>query len=123
MKMAIILAGAHYAGKSKTIRLHLKPLLKISIKAHKFTLRCKRGFILSQSFEEAKRDVKATVKRYSNYDLLVFAARPQNEPGSKLKLMRSVLLKASFTVRIVTIQSPKEAKKKALEIFNFLKSA
>jgi hypothetical protein len=122
MKKAVIVAGGHHTGKSKTIRRHLKPLLGISCNAHKFMLRGKKGFILSQSFEESRRDVAATIKKYSHYDLLVLAARPQSESGSKLKSLRAALSKASFAVRIVTIRSRSEAPARAKEIFSILNS-
>lgn len=38
MKIAVIVVGSHYAGKSKTINKYLKPRLKIRSRAHKFTL-------------------------------------------------------------------------------------
>jgi hypothetical protein len=122
MKKAIILVGAHHVGKSLTINQHLKPMLKISQEAHIFKLDGKKGFVLSQSAEEAERDVEATVEKYADYDLLVLAARPYFDPVSQLKLLRSVLQKTSFITTEVAILSEEEAPRKAKEIFVALTS-
>jgi hypothetical protein len=122
MKKAIILVGAHHVGKSLTINQHLKPMLKISHDAHVFQLGGKTGFVLSQSAEEAERDVEVTVEKYADYDLLVLAARPYSNPESSLKLLRSLLQKASFVTTEVAILSTKEAPRKAIEIFAALTS-
>jgi hypothetical protein len=122
MKKAIIVVGKHFAGKSLTIGAHLTALLKIKRRARKFTLRGKRGFLRSQSFEESGLDVIATIKKYFGYDLLVFAARPETEEGTKFKLIHNTLLKASFDVKKVEIKNQKEAPEKAAEIFKILKS-
>ena len=120
MKKAIILVGAHHVGKSLTINEHLKPMLDMKPQAHLFTLDEKSGFVLSQSAEEAERDVAATVEKYSDHDFLVLAARPYSDPVSQLKLLRSMLQKASFVVNEVAIHSETEAPKKAREIFGLL---
>jgi hypothetical protein len=120
MKKAVILVGAHHVGKSLTINEHLKPMLGIKSQAHLFELEEKKGFVLSQSAEEAERDVEATVKKYSDHDFLVLAARPFSDPASQLKLLRSMLQKASFVVNEVAIHSGTEAPKKAREIFGML---
>ncbi len=65
MKKAVIVVGKHDVGKSKTINDHLKPKLRIGKHKHKFTRNGKEGFILSQSFEEAGRDVDFVVSKYS----------------------------------------------------------
>lgn len=82
MKKAVIVVGSHYAGKSKTINVHLKQKLGIAKHEHKFTRNGKAGFILSQSFEEADRDVDYVIKKYVAYDLLVLSARPAHERPS-----------------------------------------
>lgn len=120
MKKAVILVGAHHVGKSLTINEHLKPMLKISPDAHIFELNGKTGFVLSQSAEEAERDVVATVEKYSEYDILVLAARPHFDPESKLKLLRSMLQKASFVANEVAIHSKEEAPQTAKAIFDRL---
>lgn len=120
MKIAVILVGAHHVGKSLTINHLLKPMLNISPDTHIFKVKDKTGFILSQSAEEAARDVEATVEKYADYDLLVLAARPYSDPESKLKLLRTMLQKASFTTSEVAIHQKAEAPRKAQEIFDLL---
>ena len=122
MKKAIILVGAHHVGKSLTINEHLKPLLNISLDAHIFKMNGKKGFILSQSAEEAERDVAATVEKYSDYDILVLAARPFSDPVSLLKPLRTLLQEAAFVTSEMAIHSKAEAPQKAKEIFEALKS-
>jgi hypothetical protein len=122
MKKAIIVVGRHHVGKSLTINEHLKPLLGIGYDAHKFTLGSKRGYILSQSFEESLRKCLEHSEKYFAYDLLVFAARPETEKGSKLNLICDALRQASFNVKTVCIQDKSEAPKKASEIFDLLNS-
>jgi hypothetical protein len=123
MKKAVVVIGKHHAGKSLTIRGHLNPLLKISWDAHKFTLNGKSGWIKSQTLEESGLDV-AAIRKYFHYDLLVFAARPESESGSKLNLLRKALQEAEepFKVIVVNIQDKSEAPEKAKEIFNLLNS-
>jgi len=121
MKKVVIVAGAHGAGKSLTINCHLKPLLGIGYYAHKFTLSGKNGYVFSQSLEESGLDVEA-IRKYFHYDLLVFAARPETESGSKLNLIRDMFQKASFAVNVVSIQEESEAPEKAKEVFSLLNS-
>jgi hypothetical protein len=120
-KKVVIFVGKHYVGKSKTIREYLTVLLKVEHDDHKFWLREKAGYILSQSFEEAKRDVVSTIKKYSDYDLLVLAARPESEPGSKLNELQKVLAKKSYSVRLIIIEKGDDLKERARAAFNFLK--
>jgi hypothetical protein len=120
MKRAVILVGGHHVGKSLTINNHLKPLLKIKHDAHIFKMGGKRGFVLSQSAEEAERDVITTVEKYAHYDILVLAARPYSDPVTKLKLLWSMLQKEKYVVSEVAIHSEEEAPKKAREILSML---
>jgi disulfide oxidoreductase YuzD len=122
MSRAVIVVGKHFAGKSKTIREYLKPLLGIGINDHKFTLEEKHGYILSQSFEEADRDPDETIKKHSDCDLLVLAARPEEEPASKLPSMRRALSEESFRVNVVRIHNKGQAEEKAQEVFELLAS-
>jgi len=121
MKKAVIVVGKHHAGKSLTIRGHLNPLLKIGYDAHKFTLNGKMGWIKSQTLEESGLDI-ASIRKHFDFDLLVFAARPESESGSKLNLLRNALQTESFNVVLVNIQDKSEAPDKAREIFNLLNS-
>ena len=84
---------------------------------HIFRLWGKRGYILSCSFEEAGRDIEATVKKLSGYDYLVFACQ-----GPKLSRVHQALEKASFVSRDIVIQSVSEARKKATDIVGFFNS-
>ena len=122
MGKAVIVVGPHYSGKSKTIRIHLKPLLGIGINEHKFALEDKEGFILSQSFEEADRDPTEAIQKYSGYALLVLAARPEDEPSSKLPAMRHALSDESFRVNVVRIHNKGQAEEKTQEVFELLGS-
>ncbi|TOQ86470.1 hypothetical protein CGG86_23225, partial [Vibrio parahaemolyticus] len=94
MKNAVIVVGSHYVGKSKTINQHVKPKLGLSQKAHKFERNELQGYILSQSFEEADRDVDYVVEKYAQYDLLILACRPKNETPSDLVEVTKKLKKA-----------------------------
>lgn len=96
MKAAVIYVGSHFAGKSYTINTCLKPLLKISERSHRFVLKDKHGWVLSQSFEEANCDAEERLERYANLDLLVLAARPPSEKHSMLLLAEKVLRKNGF---------------------------
>lgn len=115
-KRAIILVGAHHVGKSLTINQYLKPLLEIGPEAHIFKLKGKTGFVLSQSAEEAERDIQATVEKYADYDFLVLAARPYFNAESQLKLLRSLLQKAAFVTSEIAMLDHDEAPHKAKEI-------
>jgi hypothetical protein len=119
LKIAVIVVGSHYAGKSKTINKHLKWRLGIRSRAHKFTLRGACGKVLSQSREEAARrsgfarsqsleesrrtsaDVRNLIRAISSFDRLVFAARPSDEKPSFLPLLKSSLGANGFRVFLV----------------------
>lgn len=103
MKKAVIVVGSHYAGKSKTINKYLKPKLGIERDDHKFTRNGQDGYVLSQTFEEADRDVQKIVNKYSHYDLLVVAARPANESPSYLMELTAELQNAGYQVSTVDI--------------------
>lgn len=104
VKKAVIVVGSHFAGKSKTINLHLKKKLGIGEKTHKFTRKGQEGFILSQSFEEADRDVDDVISNYTDaYELLVLAARPNNEDLSCLKEAKVKLSEAGYRVKEVFV--------------------
>lgn len=55
MRKAVVVVGRHHAGKSKTINKHLKHRLGIGKHVHKFWLNGQKGFVLSQSREEAAK--------------------------------------------------------------------
>jgi hypothetical protein len=120
-KIAVIVVGSHYAGKSKTINKYLKPRLRISRRAHKFKLRGAHGKVLSQSREEATKrsgfarsqsleesrrtsaDVLRLIRANSGFDCLVFAARPSDEKPSFLLLLKSALKANGFRVFLVRV--------------------
>lgn len=124
MKQAVIVVGSHFAGKSKTINAYLKPKLGISEKAHIFTLKGNDGFILSQSFEEADRDVDYVINKYcSYYHYLVLAARPKEENPSSLEEALVKLSKAGFNVHTVIVNGENAENyydSKAQEIVSYL---
>ena len=103
MKKVVIAVGSHFAGKSKTINKYLKGKLKIGQREHKFIRNNQNGFILSQSFEEAERDVDYVVKNYAVYELLVLAARPAYEDHSCLIEARAKFSSAGYRVSEVII--------------------
>lgn len=103
MKQAVVVVGSHFSGKSKTINVYLKPKLGLSEKSHIFNLKNKEGFILSQSFEEAERDIDYVINKYSHYHYLVVASRPNNETPSNLEEALVKLSSAGYTVHNVII--------------------
>jgi hypothetical protein len=109
MKKAVIVVGKHYVGKSKTINKYVKPKLKIGVKDHVFTYKGRSGFILSQTFEEADRDIELIVRKYSDYDLLILAARAPGEDPSCLTELIEALQNAQYLVSTVDIiKAPNE---------------
>ena len=120
MKKAVIVVGKHYVGKSKTINIHLKAKLGIGRYQHKFTRNGKAGFILSQSFEEADRDVDYVIKKYLAYDLLVVSTRPADETGSCLNELRIKLNSAGYSVGEVLVEHNDDYAGKADEILQHL---
>ena len=116
MKKAVVVAGSHHAGKSKTINMYLKRKLRMGKRQHRFWLKGKGGFVLSQSREEAApqngfvlsqsleetgncKNVATLVQKHSHYDLLVLAARPSNETPSCLNQLKSALKSAGYRER------------------------
>jgi hypothetical protein len=109
MRKAVIAVGKHYVGKSKTINKYVKPKLGVGAKGHIFTYKGQSGFILSQTFEEAEREIEATVHKYSGYDLLILAARAPGENPSCLNELIETLEQADYQVSTVDIvKAPNE---------------
>jgi hypothetical protein len=96
MKLAVIVVGTHFSGKSKTINKHLKPLLGIRPRAWLFGRKHKNGVVLSQSFEESGRSPDEVIARYSERDLFVLPARPKSEGASCLTQIESALSRHGF---------------------------
>lgn len=103
MRTAVVVVGKHYAGKSKTIRKYATNKLGIGEHVHKFNFKGQKGYILSQTFEEADRDIEKTIADLSAYDLLIVAARPAGENPSFETDITAALQGAGYTVRKVTI--------------------
>lgn len=123
MKKAVIAVGSHYAGKSKTINKYLKKILDIGEFKHKFIRNNKNGFILSQSFEEADRDVDDVISKYGGYEFLVLSARPAHEKYSLLKEVLKKLSRAGYRVSKVQIDKNADEKyyiAKAKQMLNCL---
>ncbi len=124
MKKAVIVVGKHFSGKSKTINAFLKPKLGLGEFEHRFELKGKEGFILSQSFEESGRDVDYVIQKYANrYHYLVLASRPELESGSALKEATQKLSENGFGVSVVNIEKKEPDTyydKKASEILKIL---
>ena len=142
MKIAVIVVGSHYSGKSKTINKYVKAILGMSRYGHKFSLGgltgkvlsqsreealVMLGFIRSQSFEETKRPIvqlRKLIAQLSKFDLLVLAARPSNETPSFLRLLTSLLRKAGYRVHIVNVKRKQPEsfyKKRASMVVNHLR--
>jgi hypothetical protein len=113
VKKSAIVIGKPNAGKSTTIR-NFKKMVQME-GFHVFTLNGRLGYILSTSFEEAERDISATVRKRSGYDFLVLACQ-----GPRLKRVHNALSAASFAIKDVNIETVRDAPKKAKEVFDFL---
>ena len=125
MKKAVIVIGKHGIGKSKTIREFLKPKLGISKNKHIFELKGKKGYILSQSFEETKKTpkkIEEAIKKYCHYEYLVLAGRPIEEKNSHTKETKQLCEQCKYNVLTVEITSSNlgHYEKKANDIFNYL---
>src|SRR5437773_3760131 len=103
MRKAVIVVGKHYAGKSKTIRKYVTEKLDIGEDGHKFAYKDQDGYILSQTFEEADRNIETAVAKYSKYDLLILAARPAGENPSCLTELTEALQAAGYHVSMVNV--------------------
>lgn len=129
MKKAVLVVGAHWAGKSVTINHHLKPMLNredgetMRSNDRIFVLNELWGYILSQSFEEALKEFLEHSERYFRYNLLVFAGRPETEPGSKIPFIREALENEGYEVTIVRVQKGDDYDQTAQEIFDALNSS
>lgn len=123
MKIAVIVVGSHFSGKSRTIKEFLKPLLGLTSHQQIFEHHGKTGRILSQSFEESRSDANEKIARYSHYDLLVIAARPESESVTQLLAVEKLLTKYKFKHhRVVIDADPTDSycKRKAKEILGLL---
>lgn len=105
MKIAVIVVGSHFSGKSRTINDFLKPMLGIARRARLFVRNDKHGCVLSQSFEESSVDPAERIGRYAHLDLLVLAARPERESASRLLEIEAILFKHRFDHSRVLLKS------------------
>ncbi|TGK89989.1 hypothetical protein EHQ23_02410 [Leptospira bourretii] len=138
MKKAVIIVGEHFAGKSKTINKFLKPILKLGPKQRSFTLENldgiiysqsleeKFGIIYSQSLEEKSIDEPGYLKiinKVKEYNFVIMAARPENEPNSLKKNLVSDLRSRKFKIKSIDLiadQSDSYYNLKAKEAYQFL---
>jgi len=138
MKIAVVVVGSHYAGKSKTIKKFFKPLVGISGNQRLFQLGQHDGAVLSQSLEErfgnghvlsqsleekGLIDVRGIVWKYQLYEWLVFAARPSTETGSLYGSLKSELESRGFlvaTVFVVGNQPDSYYAERAREVLEYL---
>lgn len=74
-----------------------------SYAAHKFALAGRKGYALSQSFEESGEDPRKAIAKHRDRDLFVVAARPRSEDGSCLETIREIFDEFGFRVREVEI--------------------
>lgn len=130
-KKAFVLIGSHHYGKSMTINYFFKKLVKISKKAHIFYIEERIGYIYSQSLEEKGiQDVEEVVESKSNYDMLVFAARPKDDESSLASVLITDLRRHGFKVEKYEIKNKLNynvasdkinCKEIASKIFSYLK--
>lgn len=123
MKKIVIAVGSHFSGKSKTINKFLKPKLGIGERSRRFSRNDQNGFILSQSFEEADRDVDYVINGYTGFEILVLAARPAHENPSFLEEAKEKFTNAGYRVSEVFISKNDDNgyyDDKADEILNLL---
>ncbi|MBL8494119.1 MAG: hypothetical protein JNM37_07660 [Rhodocyclaceae bacterium] len=124
MKIAVIVVGSHFTGKSRVINAYLKPLLGLSLRQRLFHRKGKSGCILSQSLEESRSEGKDKIQRHAHFDLLVLAARPDTESPSQLLATEKLLTKHGFKrFRVVMDGDPQSepyCKRKAKEILKHL---
>lgn len=128
-KNAVIVSGSHFAGKSHTLRDHLKPKLSMSKGQRNFTRNGLKGTIRTQSFEEAgwsSKKLKELLKSLADFDLIVVATRPKSESGSLFNQVYSELMELGFRVEEIVINNNNPPKNpsyygpKADEILNHL---
>jgi hypothetical protein len=108
MKIAVVVVGSHFSGKSKTINQYLKPMLGIRLRARFFVRNERQGVVLSQSFEESGRDLNEVIARYSERDLFVLPARPEGEAASRLLQIESALSRHGFKHTRVAVSAEHE---------------
>ena len=123
-KLAIIVVGEHYAGKSKTINRYLKPKLSIRENQHKFSIGDCNGFILSQTLEE-RNSFFENLERYKENDILVLPTRPEKEPNSLFQAVKEKLKEFGFDIVVYEIKKNQENsyyQERAKEIYDEIQS-
>jgi len=133
MKIAVLVIGEHYAGKSKTLKDYVKPMLGISKHAHKFSYRRYNGYIKTQTLQETNQGVDE-LDQYKGYDILVLPSRPEevgppNHPTltrirDKLKDLGFMVREVIMLKREVTMLKDKEnayLESKGKEIVNIIR--
>lgn len=124
-KIAVIVTGSHAIGKTNTITEYIKPMFGLRGRERNFRYCGKKGTIRSQSFEEKRANVIDEFKKLKGFDILILAARPENENPSNLLELRGLLSGNGFVVKEVQItkKKDKEHQKEQAEIaFNYIKS-
>jgi hypothetical protein len=97
MKVAILVSGEHFAGKSATINNHLKPLLGMKPKARFFNFKDKyRGLVLSQSYEEKRIGIDDLEGRLKGLNIVVIAVRPRWARRTSINEVTNTLVKLGF---------------------------
>jgi hypothetical protein len=123
MKIAVLVVGGQYVGKTKTINKYLKPMLAIKMGYSKFILNGKKGRAWTQSLEEANRSIDLFIHICIRYELIVVPCRPSNDKTSLLAEVEERLKKEGFIVYQVQVEKSSDESyynNKAKEIFNHL---
>lgn len=123
-KLAIIVVGKHYAGKTRTL-WQVKSLLKMRNRGFKFTLGKCTGWILTQTLQEPDppRDLES-LNRYQGCDVLILPSRPKGESSPTLQQIKKKLRELGFKISEVNIERRKTEtyrKTKAREIIRIVK--
>ena len=123
-KLAVIVVGKHYAGKTKTLK-YAKPILGISKYKHVFTLGKCRGYLKTQTLQEPDPPVDIeSLDNYQRYDVFILPSRPKGEGSPTLQEIKKKLRELGFKISEVNIEKREREsyyKNKAKEIVNIVK--
>lgn len=96
-KLAIIVIGEHYAGKSRTLIEYVKPAFGLNRLAHKFRFNNCSGYIKTQTLQEGNEPIDS-LDKFQVYDVFVLASRPCGEGNPQLSEIKNKLRELGFTV-------------------------
>ena len=102
-KIAVIVVGSHFSGKSRTISKYLKHLLGMAKRQRIALWNGFNIYIKSQSLEESDSSIDNWILKWQEFEILVIACRPENEMKSYLQLIKNKLQIVGFTIYEVHI--------------------